>query len=72
MQAIKAKQVGDTTDERLEQALKENRFLQKTMRDIHQTINKLFEMHDPNKAPIKSYPITERHKSPPKSAQMKY
>ena len=72
MSAMKAKGGGSTTDEQLETALKENKFLQKTMRDIHSTINKLFEIHDPVKAPTKSYPITERHKSPPKSAQMKY
>lgn len=39
---------------------------------MHDVINKVFEKHDPVKVPQKSYPQTERHKSPPKSAQMKY
>lgn len=39
---------------------------------MHEMINEIFEKHDPMKVPQKSYPITEWHKSPPKSAQMKY
>ena len=69
---LKEKEGQGTIDEKLEGALKENKYLQKTMRHMHEVINKLFEKHDPQKAPLKSYPITERHKSPPKSAQMKY
>ena len=34
-------------DDKLEKALKENKYLQKTMRSMHDVINELFEKHDP-------------------------
>lgn len=63
---------GGNMDERLEISIKENKFLQKTLMNMQDVINKLFEKYDPVKAPMKSYPQTERIKSPPKSVQMKY
>lgn len=59
-------------DEKLEVSIKENKYLQKTLINMQDIINKLFEKYDPVKAPMKSYPQTDRIKSPPKSAQMKY
>ena len=59
-------------DERLEVAIKENKYLQKTLIDMQDVINKVFEKYDPLKAPMRSYPQTERIKSPPKSVKMKY
>lgn len=59
-------------DEKLEISIKENKFLQKTLISMQEVINKVFEKYDPVKAPMKSYPQTERVKSPPRSAQMKY
>ena len=46
--------------------------MQKTLINIQDVINKIFEKYDPVKAPMKSYPQTDRIKSPPKSVQMKY
>ena len=59
-------------DQMLEISIKENKFLQKTLINIQDVINKIFEKYDPVKAPMKSYPQTDRIKSPPKSVQMKY
>ena len=59
-------------DETLELSMKENRYLQDTLMGMNDIINKLFEKFDPVKAPMKSYPQTDRIKSPPKSAQMRY
>lgn len=63
---------GGNIDEKLEVAIKENKYLQKTLIDMQNIINSVFEKYDPVKAPMKSYPQTERIKSPPKSVQMKY
>lgn len=63
---------GGNLDENLELSIKENKYLQKTLVSMQDIINKLFEKFDPIKAPMKSYPQTDRIKSPPKSAQMKY
>ena len=62
---LKEKQAeGGDIDQKLEGALKENKYLQKIVRSMNDVITSLFEKHNPPK----SYPITERHKSPPKSA----
>jgi hypothetical protein len=63
---------GGNIDENLEFSIKENKYLQKTLISMQDIINKLFEKFDPVKAPLKSYPQTQRIKSPPKSSQMKY
>ena len=63
---------GGNIDENLEFSIKENKYLQKTLISMQDIINKLFEKFDPVKAPLKSYPQTQRIKSPPKSARMKY
>lgn len=68
----KAKADSGNMDERLEVSIKENKYLQKTLIGMQDIINKLFEKYDPVKAPMKSYPQTDRIKSPPKSAQMRY
>ncbi|CAI2362431.1 unnamed protein product [Moneuplotes crassus] len=56
-------------DERLELSLKENKYLQDTLLGMNSTVNQLFSSQLNN---IKRYPQTERIKSPPKSAQMRY